>query len=275
MSDATDDALPTASDPPTAARAAATSFVVVATEGAEARAAAAADRLGAPFVRGEPPEGAVRLRIAPSGRASDLVGRDPDDGAVRIPLAALGAVRRGRDPLLHATLATEGPHPEVVDATAGLGADAFALAAAGCRVTALERHPALAFLLAEALALAANDPDLADAADRVTVVHADARAWLRRHPGVAPVVLLDPMYPRAAHGAGRRRRVGKEMRLFRDLVGDDPDADDLLGAARRAASRRVVVKRPRRAEPLAGVAPSGSIDGRTVRFDLYPPAPPA
>ena len=45
----------------------------------------------------------------------------------------------------------------------------------------------------------------------------------------------------------------------------------LLAAARRAAGQRVVVKRPRKAEPLGGVQPSGSIEGRTVRYDLYAP----
>ena len=37
-----------------------------------------------------------------------------------------------------------GANPTVVDATAGLGRDAFVLASLGCRVTMLERHPVVA-----------------------------------------------------------------------------------------------------------------------------------
>ncbi|SPW27561.1 Ribosomal RNA small subunit methyltransferase J [Edwardsiella tarda] len=41
--------------------------------------------------------------------------------------------------------------PDVVDATAGLGRDAFVLAALGCRVRMLERHPVVAALLDDGL----------------------------------------------------------------------------------------------------------------------------
>ena len=59
--------------------------------------------------------------------------------------------------------------------------------------------------------------------------------------------------------------------------GDDPDAEALLPVARRAATRRVVVKRPHHAPPLGaeGAAPSGSVKGKLVRYDLYAPADPA
>jgi 16S rRNA (guanine1516-N2)-methyltransferase len=63
--------------------------------------------------------------------------------------------------------------------------------------------------------------------------------------------------------------VKKEMRVLRDWVGPDRDSDALLTAARNAAHERVVVKRPKGAEPLAGLTPSGQITGRSTRFDIY------
>ena len=42
--------------------------------------------------------------------------------------------------------------PDVVDATAGLGRDAFVLASVGCRVRMLERNPVVAALLDDGLA---------------------------------------------------------------------------------------------------------------------------
>ena len=59
------------------------------------------------------------------------------------------------------------------------------------------------------------------------------------------------------------------MAVLRWLVGDDPDADGLLGPALAAAGRRVVVKRPRGALPLGGVAPTVAHSGRGLRFDVY------
>lgn len=168
--------------------------------------------------------------------------------------------------LLRALLVNRGVS-RVVDATAGLGQDAFALAEAGCRVEMIERSPVVAALLRDGLGRALRNPDSAAAAGRLVLHEGEATALL---PQLAPVevVYLDPMYPRS----GREGRKVKGMRLLRELLGGDEDAGELLTVARAAAGRRVVVKRPRRAPWLAGVAPSGSQAGKTVRYDLYPPA---
>jgi 16S rRNA (guanine1516-N2)-methyltransferase len=60
----------------------------------------------------------------------------------------------------------------------------------------------------------------------------------------------------------------KEMRILRRLVGDDPDAPALFSAARRVATRRVVVKRHRHALPLHP-KPDLQFKGRTTRYDVY------
>jgi len=171
------------------------------------------------------------------------------------------AARAGRDPLLRAV----GPWRTVLDATAGWGADAGTLAAAGRDVTLVERHPVLAALLADALERWRRDGS--EAASRMRLVVADARAYLAT--AAADVVFLDPMYPEAAVGGRARKAEG--LHLLRLLAGDDDDQDELLALARRAARQRVVVKRPRHAPPLAGRPPSGALVGRTVRYDLYAP----
>src|SRR5690606_14637508 len=81
----------------------------------------------------------------------------------------------------------------VVDATAGLGRDAAALAAAGLSVAMVERHPVLAVLLEDALARARRDaPELAA---RLTFVHADAFDVLAHWSPPPDAVLIDPMFP--------------------------------------------------------------------------------
>ena len=101
------------------------------------------------------------------------------------------------------------------------------------------------------------------------LAHGDATrelAALVAASGVAPqVVHLDPMFPHREKSA----LVKKEMRLFRELAGDDDDAPRLLEAALDVATHRVVVKRPRKAPPIAGPAPQHVIEGKTSRYDLY------
>ncbi len=155
--------------------------------------------------------------------------------------------------------------PRVLDATAGLGGDAFVLAAEGCRVTLVERSGVVAALLADGLRRALRDPATAAVAARMSLVPGEARAvLLGLDPAERPdTVYLDPMYPEGKTALSR-----KEMRFFRRLVGDDADAGELLETALEVARRRVVVKRPAKAGFL-GDKPSATLPGKTTRFDLY------
>lgn len=160
---------------------------------------------------------------------------------------------------------TKGHTPTVVDATAGLGRDAFLLASLGAQVTLLERSPEVHALLQDALARAeAAGGKFAEIVSRMTLVHGDAREIL---PTLTPeVVLVDPMHPPRKNTA----LVKKEMRLLRELVGEDPDALDLMRAALASATRRVVLKWPLRADPLPGLrAPSHQILGQSTRYDVF------
>jgi len=174
----------------------------------------------------------------------------------------------GRPTVVRAVTAGSGPAPVVIDATAGLGGDAFDLAHAGCRVLAIERDPTVWQLLADGLRRALADPALADTAARIELLHGDARELLPRH-GPVDAVYLDPLFEVRRRQAGKR----KGMKLLQLLGGEKPPSaaaeGELLDAAQDAARRRVAVKRQLRARWLADREPSGSIRGRTVRFDLY------
>ena len=65
----------------------------------------------------------------------------------------------------------------------------------------------------------------------------------------------------------------KEMRVFQSLVGPDLDADGLLEPARLLATKRVVVKRPDYAPPLANVATPNAVVTKGHRFDIYAGTP--
>jgi len=161
--------------------------------------------------------------------------------------------------------------PRVVDATAGLGRDAFILATLGCPVFAIERHSDIHALCADGLDRAQQDPETAEALGaRLQLHHGDALAHLKDY-AASPmasfkpdVLYLDPMHPPRRKSALPRL----EMRLFRDLVGEDLDQVELLQAALQSGITRVVVKRPANQDPLLpGVV--SSIPGKTTRFDIY------
>lgn len=163
----------------------------------------------------------------------------------------------------------KGVSPSIIDATAGLGRDAFVLASLGAQVLMIERVPAIAALLNDGLKRALRHSDTADIAARMTLLHGDASqsmAELVASTHFAPQVIhLDPMFPHREKSA----LVKKEMRLFRELAGDDDDAPRLLEAALDVATHRVVVKRPSKAPPIDGPAPQHTLMGKTSRYDLY------
>ncbi len=161
----------------------------------------------------------------------------------------------------------------VVDATAGLARDGYLLAVCGATVTLVERQPVLALLIDDALT--ALQLANAEVHARLTLVQGESLPYLEacraQEKAERPqVVYCDPMFPPREKTAA----VGGDMQVLHKLVGDTPDASDLLAAALRAATRRVVVKRPLRAEALsasglAHIHPSYALEGRASRFDVY------
>lgn len=205
----------------------------------------------------------VHLLVSPDGlalrvREGELALGNPVtiDWSRRNVTSPMGA--RLTQPLLKAVGIHKGDpyRPTVIDATAGFGDDSYLLASMGCAVTAIERSAAIAALLADAVERSSVS---------ISVVNGDAIQLLDQFRG--DVVYLDPMFP-----AGRKTVEKKPMRVLRELVGDNDDADTLFAAALRSATKRVVVKRPLRAEPLAGVTPKVSHKGQAVRYDVYIPA---
>ncbi len=165
---------------------------------------------------------------------------------------------------------SKGRLPNVLDGTAGLGRDAFILASLGCHVRLCERSPVIAALLQDGMARATRDVELAAIMSRMQLMQGDTLSVLIALAAgdtadCPDVVYLDPMFPHREKSA----LVKKEMRVFRHVVGEDTDADDLLPAALAVARKRVVVKRPRHAPDLAGHKPSLVVEGKSGRFDVY------
>lgn len=227
-----------------------------------------ARRLGLPFGG----TAGYALQLGPEGLQLALLGPEAP-GPVRVDFVAGAAAHRrqfggGSGQMIARAVGIQpGIRPSILDATAGLGRDAFVLAGLGCDVTLIERHPLIAALLEDGLSRARGDAVIGSVVARMRLLAGNSIELMRAWKGEAPqVVYLDPMFPHRDKSA----LVKKEMRLFRPLVGDDDDAPALLDAALALASHRVVVKRPRKAQGVGGVAPAYALEGNSSRFDIYP-----
>ena len=157
--------------------------------------------------------------------------------------------------------------PKVIDATAGFGRDSLLLASLGCQVQLIERSPLVAAMLMDGWQRAEQESFLQPILSRMLLHHGHAISFLQNLVAIdyPDVVYLDPMFPDRNSSA----KVKQDMQTFHVAVGADEDADALLVPALAVAQKRVVVKRPRHAQPLAEQKPSLIYEGESSRFDVY------
>lgn len=96
--------------------------------------------------------------------------------------------------------------PDVVDATAGLGRDAFVLASVGCRVRMLERNPVVAALLDDGGAWLCGCGNRRLVAGAVAVNSRFQPDGADRYYPRPQVVYLDPMFPHKQKSALVKKR---------------------------------------------------------------------
>ncbi len=174
-----------------------------------------------------------------------------------------------REPLARAAGIKAGLRPPIVDLTAGLGRDAWALASIGCSVDAFERHPLIYHLLADGLARARSHPATAAIAARIVLRFGAAHEQRSELPVRAAdtVWLFDPMFPPRQKSA----EVKKEMRVFAALVGADEDAQAVFSWARAQTGARWVLKRPHHATDWPMHRPDFVVESARLRFDVFLP----
>ncbi len=150
-----------------------------------------------------------------------------------------------------------------IDATAGLGEDAFLLGAAGFDVKVYERDPIIASLLADALLRAGKIPQLAEIVGRMHLYVADSITQLQNLTASPDVVLLDPMFPSRQKSA----LIKKKFQMLQQLESPCCEEEALLNAALSSKPRKIVIKRPLKGPFLAGRKPDYTIKGKAIRYD--------
>jgi 16S rRNA (guanine1516-N2)-methyltransferase len=176
----------------------------------------------------------------------------------------------GKEPLIRAMGKKRRSSPgKIIDATGGLGRDSFLLAAAGHEILIYEKEPLLAMLVEDGLQRAAGHPAARAIAARIRLVCGDACRELDRIQSPPDVIYLDPMFPKEKKSA----RVKKNLQIIRAIAGPchGDDIQSLFGAALNCRPEQLIVKRPHNSPFLTGKKPAYSIDGPTIRYDIYLP----
>ncbi len=126
------------------------------------------------------------------------------------------------------------------------------MASFGAEILMLERHPVMAILLLDALEHRAEKDKQHM---QMNVLNVDAFSYLSKlsKEDYPDIIYIDPMHP--------------EMQVLQQMIGADDDALQLIHLAITRVKQRVVVKWPQKSKSL--LAPSSSIEGKTVRFDIY------
>lgn len=163
-----------------------------------------------------------------------------------------------KEPLARALGIKGETKPSVWDTTCGTGKDSLLIQIFGARLKSFERHPAVFLLLKDA---ARRFPVAFD------IVFGDASQLKIEEADRPDVIYYDPMYPEKK-GSKKSALPRKEMRIFKEIVGEDHDSTQFLEWALKTAKERVVVKRALSADPVRA-NPTASYEGKSTRYDMY------
>lgn len=152
-----------------------------------------------------------------------------------------------------------------IDATAGMGEDAFLLAAYGYEMTLYEQNPVVAELLKDALRRAKKHPQLKEIAERMTLIEEDSVAGLQNCMAQTDLIYLDPMFP----GRQKSGLINKKLQLIQKLEPPCSKEEELFDAAVQTGPSKIVVKRPLKSPFLAGRKPTYELKGKAIRYDCY------
>ena len=152
-----------------------------------------------------------------------------------------------------------------IDATAGMGEDAFLLAACGYEMTLYEQNPVVAVLLKDALRRAKKHPKLKDIAARMQLVENNSVDELKSRVDDIDLIYLDPMFP----GRQKSGLINKKLQLIQKLEPPCSDEVELFEAAIQAKPSKIIVKRPLKSPFLAGKNPTYELKGKAIRYDCY------
>lgn len=155
--------------------------------------------------------------------------------------------------------------PKAIDATAGMGEDAFLLAASGYDVILYEQNKVIAELLRDAMRRAKKSAVLKSIVGRMHLIDDNSIPFLQNNEDSVDLVYLDPMFP----SKNKTGKVNKKLQLIQKLESPCTNESALLDAAISSHAKKIIIKRPIRGKYLADVSPNYSVNGKSVRYDCF------
>ena len=154
----------------------------------------------------------------------------------------------------------------IVDATTGWGQDSLHIFRMGYELRCIERSPIMVELLIDGFRRL-SEVDWVKNIDIPIpeLLAGNAIEVLADLDNKPECIYIDPMFPPKRKKSALAK---KSMTILRDLLGDDEDKEQLFEIAFQTATKKVVVKSPDYAEPIAG-KPNESFSGKLLRYDVY------
>lgn len=148
-------------------------------------------------------------------------------------------------------------HPKtIMDCTAGFGKDAYLMSLTGSQITAYENNSLMCALLKDGLNRARIE--------NITLHKKDALQNIIKT--TCEVIYIDPMYPATKKSA----KNNKQMSFLQSFVGHQQQvAENLYEQAKLSKAKKIVIKRPVKADYVCGKKPTSQVIGKAARFDVY------
>jgi 16S rRNA (guanine1516-N2)-methyltransferase len=154
----------------------------------------------------------------------------------------------------------------IIDATTGWGQDSLHIFRMGYDLRCMERSPVMVELLNDGFKRLKQVDWVQNLSIKIPeLISGNAINVLSDLDIPVECIYIDPMFPPKRKKSALAK---KSMTVLRDLLGNDEDKEQLFEMAFQTATKRVVVKSPDYAEPLAG-KPSDSFSGKLLRYDMY------
>lgn len=154
----------------------------------------------------------------------------------------------------------------VIDATTGWAQDSLSLFRMGYDLKCIERSALMVELIKDGFSRLADKAWVQNRnLQPPELINANAINVLANLTQKPDCIYLDPMFPPKPKKSALAK---KPMMILRNLLGDDLDRAELFNVAWQATAKRLVVKSPDYAEPIAG-KPAETYQGKLLRFDVY------
>ena len=147
----------------------------------------------------------------------------------------------------------------ILDATAGLGHDAFIFALLGQSVTCIERNKGILILFEEALRMLPKETYYKKAKRRIEIINKDASEYTHNPLG-HDLVYIDPMFE-----VSKKLRRNKSLSFINSYLGNEDDVT--IDFVKKNSFKRIVVKRQKKYKDFA-LKESFIVSGSSVDFKV-------